>query len=133
MSDEQQELFQGYRHLITHNRKRNIIPADIPKGAHHQPRKVNVKPESLSARFPPMPRLPTSIRKRVLVRRDKAAMFKAKVEAAIRILGPESGIVVRLADAPPQAPRAEAGDRHADGQSPMFKKPGTGRRQLPRV
>lgn len=61
---EQGELFEGYRPLITHNRKRNTVPGQA------------------------MPRVPPSTRKGALARRGKAARFEAKVDALIECLRP---------------------------------------------
>jgi hypothetical protein len=88
MSDPLMELFLGNRPLITHNRKRIKAPAEIPKDTHCWPEQEKKKPEIPSARCVPVPRVPPSTRRRVLVRRGKAAIFKAKVKALVEFYKP---------------------------------------------
>ena len=76
-------LLDGYRPLIGHGKKRNTIPAEIPKSAHRWPGQDGNQPENPSARYMLL-RRPPPIRKREFLRRDKsAAIFNAKVEALI--------------------------------------------------
>jgi hypothetical protein len=89
---EQGELFEGYRPLITHNRKRNQIPAEIPKGAHHPAQQRKKQPEDPSSGRMNMPRRPLSARKRGPAMRDKAAPLKARVEALIDCFMPIEAI-----------------------------------------
>lgn len=85
---EQGGLFEGNRPLITHNRKRNAIPAEIPKTTHRSPKQEMKKnPDIPATSCGPTQHLPPT-RKRVLVRRNKAAMFKAKVRALLECYRP---------------------------------------------
>jgi hypothetical protein len=109
---EQGELFEGYRPLIIHNRKRSTIPAEMPNGAHHWHGQQKKRPEIPSPRCMPTPRLPLPTRKRILVRRDKAAIFKARVKALIERYklvetGPGNGIRNRPQRPPRKAVRFE--------------------------
>lgn len=84
MSNERQELFEGYRPLITHNRKRNTIPAEMPKSVHRWPGQDGNQHENPPARYTLRRHPPSPFRERALAGHDKAAaIFKAKIEALI--------------------------------------------------
>ncbi len=84
---KQRELFEGYRPLITHNRKRNTIPAEIWKGGPPWQGSPEERLENRPARRMPMAQEPTSAQG-AFVRRDEAAAFRAKVEALIERFKP---------------------------------------------
>lgn len=104
---EQGECFEGNRPLITHNRKRNAIPAEISETTHRSPKQEKKKnPDIPAASCGPTHHLPPPTRKRVLVRRDKAAMFKAKVKALIECYKPvEPGPRNEIRNRPQRPPR----------------------------
>lgn len=70
---EQCELFEGYRPLLTHNRKRNTIPA-----TEQENHSVHL---TLPAQMPPSAQKP-------LARREEAAILKSKVEVLIERFKP---------------------------------------------
>jgi len=74
MNDQGHDLLRGYRPLITHNRKRNTIPA------WEQPENHSVH-LTLPAQMPPSAQRP-------LARRDEAAILKSKVEVLIERFKP---------------------------------------------
>jgi hypothetical protein len=93
---KQLEFFEGYRPLITHNRKRNTIPEEIPKGEHCRTGREWNRPENPPVRHTPMRRPPLPIRGG-LAGRNKEAIFKAKVEALIERFKPvEAGTKERI-------------------------------------
>ncbi len=73
MNHEEREILWGYRPLITHNRKRNRIPAT------EQPENRSAH-RALPVQMPPI--------QRTLARRDDTPIFKAKVEALIERFKP---------------------------------------------
>ena len=81
---KQLEFFEGYRPLITHNRKRNTITSEVLKDAQHWPAQEKKQHERPPAHYVPMP---SSTRESVFAGCDRTA-FNAKVKALIECYKP---------------------------------------------
>ncbi len=84
----QGELFEGYRPLITHNRKRNTITAELPKYPPPWARPERKPPEERTTHDARAQRQPQPAQARVPARRDESAALKEKVEALIECFKP---------------------------------------------
>ncbi len=87
MNDREQDIFWGYRPLITHNRKRNTIPAQILNGEQPWLEKSNHRPENRPAQQVAIAQAPKSAQ-RALAGHDEAVIFNSKVEALIEHFKP---------------------------------------------